>query len=166
MLKEGEKYMWFWIFGIMFIVMILVFVIVFYAVSKKEKYIKTLTETGPFSIATIENVEKKLKKNSDRIGHYYYECQLTYLDTYGNDRNAVIGLPYNFVPEGGELKIAYNPEDYEEVYFVEALFMNTPEYIEYMEENGYERVLVGGTVMYRKKDGSGNKGLFRIETEE
>ena len=158
--------MQFWILGILFAVMVIVFAVVFYAASKKEKYIKTLTETGPFSIATIENVEKKLRKNSDRIGHYYYECQIKYLDTYGNDKNASIDLYYNYVPVGGELKIAYNPENYEEVYFVEALFMNTPEYIEYMENNGYERVLAGGTVMYRKKDGSGNKGLFKIETEE
>lgn len=158
--------MQFWILGTLFIVVVIVFAVVFYTVSKKEKYIKNLTETGPFSIATIENVEKKLRKNSDRVGHYYYECQIKYLDTYGNERNASIDLYYNYVPMGGELKIAYNPENYEEVYFVEALFMNTPEYIEYMEENGHERVLAGGTVMYRKKDGSGNKGLFRIETEE
>lgn len=158
--------MQFWILGTLFAVMVIVFAVVFYAVSKKEKYIKNLTETGPFSIATIENVEKKLRKNSDRVGHYYYECQIKYLDTYGNDRNALIDLYYNYVPVGGELKIAYNPENYEEVYFVEALFMNTPEYIEYMENNGYERVLAGGTVMYRKKDGSGNKGLFKIELED
>lgn len=158
--------MQFWILGILFAIMVIIFAVVFYAISKKEKYIKNLTTTGPFSIATIENVEKKLRKNSDRVGHYYYECQIKYLDTYGNDKNASIDLYYNYVPVGGELKIAYNPENYEEVYFVEALFMNTPEYIEYMENNGYERVLTGGTVMYRKKDGSGNKGLFRIETEE
>ena len=158
--------MQFWILGTLFVVVVIVFAVVFYAVSKKEKYIKNLTETGPFSIATIENAEKKLRKNSDRVRHYYYECQVKYLDTYGNDRNASIDLYYNYIPVGGELKIAYNPEDYEEVYFVEALFMNTPEYIEYMEENGYERVLVGGTVMYRKKDGSGNIGLFKIELED
>ena len=158
--------MQFWILGTLFAVMVIVFTVVFYVVSKKEKYIKNLTETGPFSIATIENVEKKLRKNSDRVRHYYYECRVKYLDTYGNDRSASIDLYYNYIPVGGELKIAYNPKNYKEVYFVEALFMNTPEYIEYMEENGYERVLVGGTVMYRKKDGSGNKGLFRIETEE
>ena len=151
---------------ILFTVMITITIIVVCFVEKKENQIKYLTKLGPFAIATIVKAEKKLKKNSDRIGHYYYECQLTYLDTYGNDRSAVIGLPYNFVPVGGELKIAYNPENYEEVYFVEALFMNTPEYIEYMENNGYERVLAGGTVMFQKKDGSGNKGLFRIETEE
>ena len=158
--------MQFWILGTLFVVVVIVFAVVFYAVFKKEKYIKTLTETGPFSIATIENVEKKLRKNSDRVGHYYYECQIKYLDTYGNDRSTSIDLYYNYVPVGGELKIAYNPENYEEVYFVEALFMNTPEYIEYMENNGYERVLAGGTVMYRKKDGSGNKGLFKIEIED
>jgi hypothetical protein len=110
--------------------------------SGEQSRIEELMETGPFSIATIENVEKKLRKNSDRIRHYY-ECKVKYMDLYGTERSAIIDLPYHNIPIGGQLKIAYSSEDFTKIYLVEALFMSTPEYIKMMEEKGYERTRHG-----------------------
>lgn len=130
------------IMGIIFVVFAFIVLYAAMYVSGEQSRIEELMEMGPFSIATIENVEKKRRKNSDRI-RYYYECKVKYMDLYGTERSAIIDLPYHNIPVGGELKIAYSPEDFSKVYFVEALFMNTPEYIKMMEEKGYERTRHG-----------------------
>lgn len=51
-------------------IIIIVFVLIFCYVSKEQKRISKLTETGPFSIAIIDNVERKRKNNSDTIRYY------------------------------------------------------------------------------------------------
>ena len=150
------------IFPTLIIVTIIVFAFI---VKKKEKQAVKLSECGPFSIAVVDKTEKKRRAGTDRVGAYYNRCYLTYLDSYGNEQKAILDLPYDCVPVGGEIKIAYNPENHEEVYFVEALYMHTPEYIERMEKLGYERIIEDGVTMFRKKNFSENTGLFKAKVK-
>ena len=68
----------------------------------------------------------------------YYDCQIRYVDNYGAEHQTILPyMPYSFIPVGGEVRIAYNPEDFDDIALVEATFMKTPEHVQMMEEKGY-----------------------------
>ncbi len=136
-----------YIIPVLIAIFVSVFVIVGIYVKKEEQHGYDRIKTGPFAIAVIESVEEKTRTISDRIRHYY-ECAISYLDAYGNERKATIDMYYSDIPVGGEIKIAYDPEDFTKVYLAKALFMNTPEYIQMMKNKGFVKTPDG----FERKD--------------
>ena len=119
------------------IAMILFFLAFFVYVFAQNRKYHERSQAGPFADATVIEVEKIREQN--RSGHDC-RCHLVYVDNYVTEHKAILVLPYDDVPVGGQIRIAYNPNDFADVVFIQALYMDTPEYIAAMEAKGFRRV--------------------------
>lgn len=123
--------------------------------NRTKKHLEKI-QTGPFAYAKIEEVTE-----IRRDGRTYCDCKIKYLDGYMREHETTIRLPHSTVaiPIGGEIKIRYNPEKFDDIDLVERTYMNTPEYIEKMEKAGFVRTRYG----FERKD---KVTFFSFECDE
>ena len=115
---------------------IIFFIIFFTFVIRNDLKEYRRSKEGPFAEATITNVKKVRDKQSSEI-RYENMCDITYTTQDGSEYQSVLFLPYDYVPVGGQVRIAYNPKKPNKVVFSRATFMESPEYIAQMEEKGF-----------------------------
>lgn len=126
------------VFVIVGAVILIVLVVSLLIALRLRRY--TQAQDWPVAEATITKVDRRRDHRSRFYDDYDNYCDIVYRDHHGVEHQTLIVLPYDYVPVGGHIQIAYSPDKPDEVVFRRALFMDTPEYIALMESKGMVRV--------------------------